>query len=304
MALLPIDPRRPTFYLIGAAKSGTTTLAQHMRAHPDLFLTDPKEPNFFADDDQYAQGSATYLNWYYDGAGAFLARGEATPGYFHRGPVVIPRIAAFHSDMPPRFILILRHPITRSLSHYQHRVRTGEEKAGFQDAIACDGSVYLHDSMYAQQLAPWVATFGREAFLIVTLEDLAADPQSVMDQVWQHLNLVSLDSPITHLRANVAAEAKSALLMDAINSRGLHKRILRRLMPSHLRRRLITKLRNANIRPATQTMQIDPATTAHLLSIFAQDITALETLTGQVFADWRKPPETGTAVGEGTVGVH
>lgn len=285
MAQTSNDPRQPTFYLIGAAKSGTTTLTQHLRAHPDLFLTDPKEPNFFADSNQYAQGTDTYLNRYYAGAESFIARGEATPGYFHRGADVIKRIAAFHPDDAPRFILILRHPIARSVSHYQHRLRTAEEKAGFEDAIARAGSVYLKDSLYAEQLTPWIAAFGREAFLIVTLEDMAHDPETVMNQIWAHLGIAPLNTPIAHKRANVAAEAKSALLMDAINAGGLHKRIIRSLIPSHLRRRIITKLRNANIRPAKQTTHLSTDTANFLLATFESDITALEKLTGRTFED-------------------
>lgn len=298
------DPRRPTFYLIGAAKSGTTTLAQHLRGHPDLFLTDPKEPNFFADDAQYGEGLMRYLERYYGSAAGFAARGEATPGYFHRGGEVAPRIAALHPEAPPRLILLLRHPITRSYSHYRHRHRTAEESASFEEAMRRDGSVYFSDSLYGAQLAPWIETFGREALLILRLEELAEDPAPVLAQVWTHLGLAAPQAAAEALHANVAAEAKSKLLMRAINARGPHKRLLRKLLPSHLRRQLITRLRNANIRAAAPQQGPSDKIVEELLERFAPDLEVLEALSGLRFDAWRQAPEAVASVAKGQVGVR
>ncbi|MEM1409443.1 MAG: sulfotransferase, partial [Pseudomonadota bacterium] len=71
---------RPDFCIIGAMKCGTTTLAYQLGAQEGVFITDPKEPNFFSDDDQYAKGIDWYTSLFSTAPrGAFL--GEASTHY-------------------------------------------------------------------------------------------------------------------------------------------------------------------------------------------------------------------------------
>ena len=74
------DPRLPDFLIIGAMKSGTSTLQAQLAVQPGLFMTTPKEPNFFSDDDIYAKG----IDWYrslFDAAAAGDLKGEASTHY-------------------------------------------------------------------------------------------------------------------------------------------------------------------------------------------------------------------------------
>ncbi|NNF72213.1 MAG: sulfotransferase, partial [Rhodobacteraceae bacterium] len=93
----------PDFILIGAMKCGTSTLASQLGAQPGLFMTTPKEPNYFSDDAIFARGP----DWYgglFDGAGPGDLRGEASTHYTKR-PDYPDTIARMKAAVPaPRLV--------------------------------------------------------------------------------------------------------------------------------------------------------------------------------------------------------
>ena len=111
--------RLPDFMLIGAMKSGTTTLHAYLSRHPGLFLCTPKEPGFFSRDERYARGLDWYRELFTDAQPEQLC-GEASTCY-SRWPHfenAAPRIAA---DVPgAKLLYITRDPVERAYSHYRH----------------------------------------------------------------------------------------------------------------------------------------------------------------------------------------
>ena len=114
--------RLPNFLVIGAAKSGTTTLYQYLCRHPNIFMSIPKEPNFFADNKNYRMG----IDWYaklFEEAQPYQICGEASTPYTHQLhiPDIPERIYQTIPDV--KLIYIMRHPVDRAYSQYVQQIK-------------------------------------------------------------------------------------------------------------------------------------------------------------------------------------
>ena len=160
----------PTFMLIGAMKSGTTSLARYLSSHPDVFMTKPKEPGFFNPARNWTKGQ----EWYealFGGARPDQARGEASTSYTMSPhvPAVPERIAGMVPDA--RFIYLIRNPVDRIRSMYMHLVDRGEELVPISDAVE-QRPTYLDISRYGYQLDQYLKVFSRDRILVVSSNDL------------------------------------------------------------------------------------------------------------------------------------
>jgi Sulfotransferase domain len=193
----------PDFLILGAQKAGTTALYAYLRWHPQITGPSFKEVSFF--DRHYAHGEG----WY---RAHMPARrrplvGEASPSYlFH--PLAPERVASMLPDA--RLIALLRNPVDRAFSHYQHEVALGREPLSFEDAIdreeermrdevermvrepsyfshAWWNYTYVARGRYAEQLERWFARFPRERLLVLFTEELAADTAGTYRRVLDFL---------------------------------------------------------------------------------------------------------------------
>ncbi len=183
----------PTFLVIGAMKAGTTSLAEYLSAHPEIFLTAEKEPHFFSFRDRQALG----LEWYeslFDRADGAIARGEASTTYtkYPQYAGVAQRIAEHLPDA--RLIYIIRDPIDRIRSQYQHHVAIGIERAPFEEAVL-ENPYYVDFSRYACQIEQYLEHFPREQLLIVTSEDLRRERVATLGKVY---DFVGVDEGVAH----------------------------------------------------------------------------------------------------------
>ena len=107
--------RLPTFLVIGAPKAGTTSLHDHLRGHPDVFMPTRKEPDFFFRDAAWREGIASYARLFRR-AGSVTAVGETSTSYsrYPHVPDVPERIALVVPDA--RLIYLVRHPVERMVS--------------------------------------------------------------------------------------------------------------------------------------------------------------------------------------------
>lgn len=207
----------PDFVIIGAQRSGTTSLFNTLARHPRVAPALRKEVHFF--DIHYPKG----LRWYRahfvhqeQKEREGLLAGEATPYYlFH--PLAPQRMAQHLPNA--RFIVLLRNPIDRALSHYHHIRRYGlEPLPTFEQAIAAEqerlkgqeelllsGGLsyspahqnfsYLARGIYAAQLRRWFQYFPKERFLILRAEDFFASPGQVWPDVLTFLGLEQWTPP-------------------------------------------------------------------------------------------------------------
>lgn len=189
---LPAARRRvaqdlPTFIVIGAMKAGTTSLYHYLRGHDQIFMSRIKELDFFVTESNWSRG----LSWYrhqFSGAEAALARGEASTLYtkFPEYQGVPERIAGIIPDV--QLIYVVRDPVVRLRSHYQHRVMTGAETAPPEVALL-ENPMYLSCSRYAMQVERYLDHFPREQILIVRNEALRSDRQATVRGVYEFLGV-------------------------------------------------------------------------------------------------------------------
>ena len=195
----------PDFIVIGAMKAGTTALWAYLREHPEITGPPWKETSHF---DRYgATGERAYRAHFPTGVPAGTLVGEASPGYvFH--PVVPQRVHALIPGV--RLVVLLRDPVARAFSHYQHAVGLGRETLSFEDAIAAepqrlagvhermtsDPAYFSHEwwdhsyfsrGLYAEQLERWLDVFPREQLLVLTNDDLAKDTDATYNRVLAHI---------------------------------------------------------------------------------------------------------------------
>jgi len=203
-ATAPLRPL-PDFLVLGAQKAGTTALYAYLRRHPEITGPSWKEVSFF--DRHYPRGEAWYRGNF---PNRFRARGlvgEASPSYlFH--PLAPERVR----EMVPeaRLIALVRNPVDRAFSHYQHEVALGREELSFEDALAAEDDrlrgeeermrrdptyfshawwnyTYRARGRYAEQLERWLEVFPREQLLVVPSEDLGGDPDGTYARVLQFI---------------------------------------------------------------------------------------------------------------------
>jgi hypothetical protein len=177
----------PTFIVIGAMKAGTTSLYHYLRNHEQVFMPKVKELDFFVAESNWSRG----LDWYrqqFSGAGDTQARGEASTLYT-KYPVyqgVPERMACVVPDV--RLVYLVRDPIVRMRSHYQHRVALGAETAPLEVALL-ENPIYLACSRFAMQLERYLDHFPREQVHVVTSEALRGDRTNAMQAVYEFLGV-------------------------------------------------------------------------------------------------------------------
>jgi Sulfotransferase domain len=197
----------PQFLIIGAQKAGTTSLYEYLCEHPRISPSMTKEVHYF--DLAYHRGSTWYRAHFRIPRQLDEIAGESSPYYlFH--PLVPKRVAA---DLPnSRLIVILRNPIDRAYSHYNHERALGYEELRFEDAIECEEErltgeedrilsdpsyrsfshqhhSYIARSRYAEQLERWFRYFDREHFCILSAEDLFEHPHETAATCQRFLGL-------------------------------------------------------------------------------------------------------------------
>ena len=179
--------RLPTFLVIGAMRSGTTSLARYLGVHPDVFMAPEKEVHFF--DRHWVRG----VDWYrerFAGATTERAVGEATPAYLH-DEAAPARIAEVLPQV--KLVVLLRDPVDRAYSHYWLERSLGREPRGFAEAVR-EGPRdpdrdYLGWGEYLPQLQRFRARFPPEAMLVLLFEEFSEEPRAALRAACRFLDV-------------------------------------------------------------------------------------------------------------------
>lgn len=179
-------------FIIGAMKSGTTSLHNYLNEHPAIFMCEPKEPGFFVEELAWSKGIEWYRSLFAEANGAVVVGESST--HYTKLPVykgVPERIARFNPNA--RFIYLMRDPVERAISHYWHNVRDmkwGKEWRGMLSAVKHNPQ-YVAFSDYAMQLRPYLDIFGRERVFATTFERMVKEPDDVVREIFEWLQLDS-----------------------------------------------------------------------------------------------------------------
>lgn len=276
-------------------KSGTTSLHHYLNGHPDVFMSEPKEPQYFVDTTLHPDD----LDWYlglFDGVGDERYLGESSTFYsmLPEFPGPVERIREFNPDS--FFIYIMRDPVDRILSHYWHMVRQRDEWRPLRRLIDEDGA-YLAVSDYAMQLRPYLDAFGEERVKTLTFEEMKADPLGSVNDIFRWLDLPAMeDLPVVGRRFNARPEvlekAKGAALLYRLRRSALWER-LSPFVPGSVKR-LGKRASEGRVRPDAQDLS---RVVQKIRPLLAERVKELSSLLERDFPEWttlhRQTPESG-----------
>jgi Sulfotransferase domain len=197
--------RLADFIIMGAAKSGTTTLFRYLERHRQICLSKIKEPNFFGMDENYQKG----LDWYssmFSGAKPDQVCGEASTDYakFPKFPATAKRLAQTLPDV--KLIYLMRNPVNRAYAYYRHIGRKFKVRETFEEHIG-HTQICLESSNYMMQIENYLQFFPKESFLFLMMEDLIDHPEKTLPKICRFIGVDDIDlvegNPI---RANEAAQ--------------------------------------------------------------------------------------------------
>lgn len=298
----------PTFIVIGAGRSGTTSLYHYLRQHPEIAMSRIKETRYFAwevEQDRARDLPAATIDGFYPvrsldayraqfaAAPDRAARGEASPRYLYV-PGVPEAIAARLPDV--RLVAILREPARRAYAQYMAFHRIGWDRRSFEQAIdeelerldepiAPATSPYLIHGLYSRHLTRFRRVFGHERMLVLLQDDLAAAPQACLRAILRFLGVddtVPLDLAARHGPAGVA---RNALLERMMTNRATAT--LERWLPPAATaaiHRVTKPLRRAN----TARPEMPPAARDRLRAFYRDDVEALARLLDRDLSHWLK----------------
>lgn len=210
----------PSVLVLGAQKAGTTALFAYLAQHPLFLKPLTKEIHYW---DLHVEHRS--YDWY---LGHFPHRprqggvvtGEATPSYLYH-PLVPERLSG--KDAGLRFVVLLRNPVQRAISHYHHEVRLGRETLDPLTAIRAepgrldgqDSSLaqrmafsYVDRGRYAVQVERWLSRFDRDRFIFLSWERLLCSPREAMAEVFSFLGIGEFDvAPLVRNAATYATPA-------------------------------------------------------------------------------------------------
>lgn len=263
----------PDFIIIGAMKCGTSTLAQQLGAQPGIFMTTPKEPNFFSDDAVWARGPGWYGALFDDARPGDL-KGEASTHYT-KLPTHPDTIARLRSVVDvPRLVYLIRNPLDRLVSHFIHEWTMGVMHGSIDAAVEKHPELVDY-GCYGKQLEPWIAAFGADALTVVTHTQLKRDPQRLLAEVAHFIGYPGQAGWQDLPPENVSAERIQRRPLDRFLIDSPVATMLRRwLVPQALRDR-VKQGRQMRERPV-----LGQAARARVEARFAEDYRTLTAITG------------------------
>jgi hypothetical protein len=297
----------PNFFIIGAARSGTSSLDRYLSQHPEIYITPRKETHFFArdslpprfegpgderlnsriirDEDQYIQ--------LFTGAPGAKAIGESSAFYLCF-PSTAEQIAQAVPDA--RIIMILREPADRAYSSYMFLVRDNRETLGFAESLSQEEERkqkgfepmwwYKELGLYYWQVKHYLEVFGTQRVKVLLYEELFANPEQTLRDVFTFLGVKEDVVIDTSVRYNVSGVPKSRRLYAPLDHFIYHpsplEKHIKSLIPLPMRIAWASKV----IGTATRQVPVDPQVHTPLKAYFAEVVGKLEDLLQRDLGCW------------------
>ncbi|MEM7273457.1 MAG: sulfotransferase [Actinomycetota bacterium] len=291
----------PSFFVIGAYRSGTTTLYRLLRQHPGVFLPLKKEPNFFAVDGN-PDASDVLREWavldrpsyeaLYRDCGPDQVAGDVSPEYL-ASPYVAPHLAATVPDA--RLVAVLRNPIDRAWSDFLLHRRDGNEPCErFADALdqqearTRDGDHraghYIDTGRYADQLRRYHDHFDPSQLQVHTFEDLTADPVGTMGQIFGHIGVATDVEIDPEPPVNASGVPRNPAVASLLKARNHLRPYVNRSMIERVRPVWERFLSGQLDRP-----MLSDQDRARLVELYADEIEDIGQILGRDLSHWLQP---------------
>ena len=297
-------PRRPNFFVVGAQRCGTTSLSQYLGAHPQIFVSTPKEPFYFSTDFEnlrFMDTEEAYLEMF-DKAGPAEAVGEATAGYLYSDQA-LQNIRAFAPDA--RIIVMLRHPV--DLIHSFHSLQLfsfNEDQEDFAKAWESQSErsegcslpkrcrtpqflQYQRVGMLGDQIERLYSIFPKEQVKIIYFEDFVKDTGAAYREAVVFLGLED-DERTEFPKLNENKQPRFRKLMSLVSRRPpwVQKTIngIKGVLGPKGQQLLQRVYSKSNKRE-----KLSPEARAELTKVFVDDIRKLAELTERDLDHWVNP---------------
>lgn len=277
----------PNFLIIGAMKSGTTTLYRDLYAFPEIFLPEEKEPENLASDRVYEPAGLKDYARLFAAAGDDAIKGEASTAYT-KHPIVkdCARRAKDLLGKELRLVYLVRDPIQRTISHLKHDLVEGAITEDFASALRAHER-FITYSDYPRQLAVWLEHFPLSQIRVVKFEDYLANREAEVAAIAQFLGAQQPPTTPTDDRFN-ASEGRlqlSGVWRKLTRPGSLYSKYVRPLIPWQLRQRAAKLL----LQPyAGGFPELAPDDLAQLAEALAHVPEGLAAITNGDYADWRQ----------------
>lgn len=299
----------PDFLIIGAGKSGTTSLDKYLNQHPQIFIPKTKEPNFFGyertsiedlpdEDKKHYQRSVTTLQAYlalFAEARPDQVKGETSNTYM------------YHLDAPERIqhyipgvklIAVLRQPAGRLYSRYLHLARENRVPTrAFTDCfdrstIWWQRNDLVKEGFYYEYLSRYYSRFPAENIRVYLYEDFQSNPAAVLKDIFEFVGVDSQFKPDLSIRYNESGIVKNKVLNAVIGQGGLLSRSIQVLFPpsayEKMKKNLSLKKKITNLRGKNLAQpKLDNAVRQRITEeIYGDDIRKLQQLIGKDLSHW------------------
>jgi hypothetical protein len=290
----------PNFLIIGAPRSGTTTLYESLKQHPQIFLSPVKEPMFFLLDG----GPAHYpgpkspqgvrrIDQYqslFQGAKTEKAIGEASPCYLFSPKATL----GLKQNIPDaKFIVILRNPVDRAYSHFLfHRMEGTEPLADFEAAMDAEDErirmgwfifwCYRGIGYYGRQIERYLSHFPREKFRFFLMEDLAGQPQELFKEIFRFLEVDDGIRVRLPLRYNPAGVPRNQWFHEFLVRPNAVKNLMKPILSPNVQSFLLTHFMGRNlVRPS-----LERDVRKRILAMYQEDILKTQDLIHRDLSAW------------------
>ncbi len=275
---------RVNFMIIGAQKSGTTSLAAQLADHPQIGFSRIKEPGFFNSTADWEGNLEGYHELFEGGSGPLFGEASTMYTFLPEAPSTCRRIHAYNPEM--KLIYIMREPVARLISHYSHSVARGMEQRPPQEAVNEDPR-YINNGRYAVQIRPYIELFGRENVLLLIFEEYIADPDHTLREVADFLGVSGdgFQQPdesrqnrsvgVPHLKYTSMEKFTQTKFFQAV----------RDYVPEELRHTVRYRLLSNKLEAAPV---FTPELQETLWRFFVDDVSSIEDLLGRGLPVWRK----------------
>ncbi len=291
---------KPDFLVVGAAKSGTTSLFHYIDQHPSIYIPALKECRFFSQlpknfnglgAEFFPNSGITDEEEYFELFKGYEDKvcGDISNDYLYYYEGSIKNIKKYLSN-DVKIVIILRNPIDRAYSNYMHASRDGWEDCSFEEALEKEESRiknnwawpyhYVKVGKYYNQVEAYLDNF--ENIKIYLFGDLK-DKSDFFDNLFGFLEVDKINLEINE-RFNISGYPKNRKLQNFLNKKNIIKNIIKPFIPKSIREKIVKTLKNKNLEKIPMKQEIREK----LKDIFKEEIEKLSKLINMDLSHWLK----------------